>query len=67
MKDGKWIDLLVVGLVALGFVLALWPWEAKCSWCPSYKCFGGNSCGSGCHCITMGGDAWGRCISVERQ
>lgn len=64
MKIRKY-DVLIIVLSLAALVFFLMP-EAKCAWCPSYKCYGEYSCGHGCRCLTMGGDLGGRCFSVER-
>jgi hypothetical protein len=54
-------------LLLVGGMLLLFSSTAKCSWCPSYRCFGAGTCGQGCQCITWGGETSGRCVSVEGE
>lgn len=55
--------LLIIGaLTAIGFILAT-PKTVTCAWCPTYDCFGANSCGQGCVCMIPGGQTKGKCYS----
>ena len=68
MKSLKcYIMIFIVSLLAtlaVGFIL-LNADSANCSWCPTYKCFGANSCGFNCVCITGPGSVGGNCYSIE--
>lgn len=59
--------IIVLSLLALGLAFLAYQKPARCAWCPSYACFGANSCGYGCSCVTVGGEMGGRCISVEKS
>lgn len=58
-------------LSALALTAGLWvghattPNTAQCVYCPSYTCFGANSCGTGCVCMKESGKTSGRCVSFE--
>lgn len=58
-----WIIGSVVG-IAIAVMISV-PHKAECAWCPSYKCYGSNSCGGSCSCVTIGGEMGGQCVSVE--
>jgi len=58
--------LLVLAVVAMGVLsISVKPKKAQCAWCPSYTCYGANSCGYGCSCVTTGGQAGGQCVSIQ--
>jgi hypothetical protein len=59
-------DIAFTALIILFCALmAIQASEAKCAWCPTYKCFGANSCGASCMCVTGPGGNGGNCYSIE--
>jgi len=54
----KWIILLLVSLV-----MALSVTEAKCNYCPTFRCLDADICGEGCACIRTG-TKYGYCVSI---
>lgn len=57
--------ILVLLVMATATLFIVKPKKAYCAWCPSYTCYGPNSCGSDkCKCISKGYNG-GTCISIE--
>lgn len=52
------------------FVLAAIVWlaaveEAECAWCSPMPCYNKYGCGMGCHCVKVGGEMQGTCVSID--
>jgi hypothetical protein len=56
--------LMFIVLVSIVTMISVGAGSAECSWCPTYKCFGANSCGS-CVCVSGPGAGGGNCYSIE--
>ena len=56
--------LLALTLVLAAGALLGTPNSARCAWCPTYKCYGANSCGMNCQCLSTDYSG-GKCVSLQ--
>ena len=57
----KWLTILM-GIVILSMAIFGFMAQARCDYCPSFKCLSGDICGD-CACIQTGQE-YGYCASI---
>ena len=64
-ENTKWDIAFFVLMLMIVAMISMKASYAECAWCPSYACYGPNSCGGQCVCVTGPGGGGGSCYSVE--
>lgn len=61
----RWAIIGAIVLLTSVVGSALVPARGECVWCPTYKCYGPNSCGMSCFCVIGPGSSGGHCYAIQ--